>query len=277
MLGAAARFFRRTARSFGPNRIYRSPIDATKALLLRISAEKPSWPLIPRRRSAWCVRLRNQSAPVYVRPSASDYLVLRDLFEDHEYGPVSQFNLPPNPTILDLGGNIGLSVRYFLQLYPAARITVVEPDTGNLDLLRLNCKDAIATGQVIPVRAFAAAKDGEAAIDRSDQPWGFKKRDSNDNPPPNSEMISCVSIPTLVGTAKFDHIDLLKVDIEGAEKELFANCRDWIYLVRHIAIETHSPYTVEDFYNALRASDWPFEVVHEIRYTPAPRLFLRHK
>src|SRR6185503_12448170 len=191
MLGAAARFFRRTARSFGPNRIYRSPIDATKAILLRISAEKPSWPLIPRRRSAWRVRLRNQNAPVYVRPSVSDYLVLRDLFEDHEYGPVSHFNLPSNATILDLGGNIGLSVRYFLSLYPNAKIAVVEPDTGNLDMLRLNCKEAIATGQVIPVRAFAAARDGEAAIDRSDQPWGFKKRDGNDNASPDTEMIPC--------------------------------------------------------------------------------------
>ena len=276
MLRAASRFLRRTARSFGPRRIYRSPLDSAKALILRISSEKPKWPLVPRRNSPWRLRLRHHDSPVYVRPSASDFFVLRDLFEDQEYGPVAQFNLPPNPTILDLGGNIGLSVRYFLSLYPQARITVVEPDPGNLDLLRLNCQAATAAGQVTPVQGFAAAADGQAPIDRTDQPWGFKKRDDATGPP-DAELIPCVSIPTLLRTANFDQVDLLKVDIEGAEKELFADCRNWIGRVRNIAIETHSPYTVDDFYNALRAADWPFEIVHEIRYTPAPRIFVRRK
>ena len=276
MFRAVSRFVRRTARSFGPGRIYRSPLDSTKALILRISSEKPRWPLIPRRNSPWGLRLRYHDSPVYVRPSASDFFVLRDLFEDQEYGPVAQFNLRPDATIVDLGGNIGLSVRYFLSLSPEARITVVEPDPGNLDLLRLNCKEAIAAGQVTAVQGFAAATDGQAPIDRTDQPWGFKKRDDAATPP-GAELIPCVSIPTLLRTANIEQIDLLKVDIEGAEKELFADCRNWIGRVRNIAIETHSPYTVDDFYKALRAADWPFEIVHEIRYTPAPRIFVRRK
>jgi FkbM family methyltransferase len=274
MFGAVSRFVRRTARSFGRDRIYRTRFDALKSLVLRISAEVPRWPLIPVRRRPWRLGLRDHAAPVYVRPSTSDYYVLRDLFEDEEYGPVAQFKLPGNPTILDLGGNIGLSVRYFLTRYPDARIGVVEPDQPNLDLLQANCREAIESGQVIPIRGFAAADDGQAEIDRSDLAWGYKKRDTAAGDA-SSELVPCLGIPGILRTARFDRIDLLKVDIEGAEKELFENCRHWIGRVDHIAVETHPPYSVDDLYAALRANDWPFEIVHEIRYTPAPRIFLR--
>src|SRR5688572_24942446 len=108
MFGAVSRFVRRTARSFGRDRIYCSRMDALKSLVLRMSAEKPTWPLIPRRRTPWRLKLRNLDGPVFIRPSTSDYYVLRDLFEDQEYEQVRLFDLPPDPTIVDLGGNIGL-------------------------------------------------------------------------------------------------------------------------------------------------------------------------
>src|SRR5687768_6959673 len=114
MFGAVSRFVRRTARSFGRDRIYRSRIDALKSLVLRMSAEKPTWPLMPRRQSAWSLTVRNLDGPVFIRLSTSDYYVLHDLFEDQEYEQVQLFELPPVPTIIDLGGNIGLSVRWFL-------------------------------------------------------------------------------------------------------------------------------------------------------------------
>jgi FkbM family methyltransferase len=277
MFGAVSRFFRRTARSFGRDRIYRSRVDALKSLILRMSAEKPRWPLIPRRGTPWRLTLRPLDAPVYIRPSTSDYYVLRDLFEDQEYGFVEQFDLPANATIVDLGGNIGLSVRWFLARYPDARITVVEPDRANLELLKMNCRDSVASGRVVPIQAFAAANDGKADIDRTDLAWGFKKREpgASSRVSPQTELIPCVSMPTLLQTAGFDQVDLLKVDIEGAERELFDDCRHWIGRVRNIAVETHAPYTVDDLYNALRRNDWPFDILHEIRYTPAPRMFLR--
>ena len=275
MFGAVTRIFRRTARSFGRDRIYRSRMDALKSLILRMSAEKPKWPLIPRRRTPWRLNLRNLGAPIHIRPSTSDYYVLRDLFEDQEYEQVRLFDVPPDATIVDLGGNIGLSVRWFLTRYPAARITVLEPDRSNLELLKMNCRDAIAAGQVTPIQAFAAAVDGKAEIDRSDLAWGFKKRDTSSNVTPQTELIPCLSMRTLLHTGGIDQIDLLKVDIEGAEKELFEDCRDWIGRVRNIAVETHPPYTVDDLYAALRRNGWSFDILHEIRYTPAPRMFLR--
>src|SRR5687768_10523250 len=228
MFGAVSRFFRRTARSFGRDRIYRSRMDALKSLVLRMSAEKPTWPLIPRRRSAWRLKLRNLDAPVHIRPCPSSHYVLRELFEDQEYEQVRLFDLPPDPTIVDLGGNIGLSVRWFLTRYPAARITVLEPDGANLELLKMNCRDAIAAGQVTPIQAFAAAADGQAEIDRSDLAWGFKKRDPSSNQSPQTELIPCLSMPSLLQTGGIAHVDLLKVDIEGAERELFGDCHPWI-------------------------------------------------
>ena len=83
---------------------------------------------------------------------------------------------------------------------------------------------------------------------------------------------------TLLARAGFTgEVDLLKCDIEGTEKELFAGCAPWIGRVRHLAVETHPPYTPDDLYAALGAAGWEFDVVEEKRYAQSPRLYLKRK
>ena len=44
---------------------------------------------------------------------------------------------------------------------------------------------------------------------------------------------------------------MLKCDVEGAERALFADCAAWIGRVRTLAVETHDGYTVVDAANAV--------------------------
>ena len=55
-------------------------------------------------------------------------------------------------------------------------------------------------------------------------------------------------------------IDILKVDIEGAEKQLFANCADWIGRVRSIMIELHPGYTTEMLLEDLQRGGADFKI-----------------
>jgi len=70
-----------------------------------------------------------------------------------------------------------------------------------------------------------------------------------------------VTIPGLMSQYGLTRIDLLKLDIEGAEKELFAAASDWIDKVDAIAIELHDRFKrgcSQAFYNA--TASFPYEV-----------------
>lgn len=52
--------------------------------------------------------------------------------------------------------------------------------------------------------------------------------------------VQAVTMNSLMDKLNLDHIDLLKIDIEGYEKRLLANNIDWLNKVGYILIELHS-------------------------------------
>ncbi|MDP1974289.1 MAG: FkbM family methyltransferase, partial [Sediminibacterium sp.] len=58
--------------------------------------------------------------------------------------------------------------------------------------------------------------------------------------PDHPNSISAISIATIMQEQEWEHIDLLKIDIEGAEKEVFeSNYEYWLPLTKSIVIELH--------------------------------------
>ena len=53
-------------------------------------------------------------------------------------------------------------------------------------------------------------------------------------------------------------VDLLKCDIEGSERELFADPERWIGRVKHVLIELHLPYDETEFLARVREADTGF-------------------
>ena len=56
-----------------------------------------------------------------------------------------------------------------------------------------------------------------------------------------------------------EEIDLLKVDIEGAERELFSSCGEWVQRAKVIVAECHGGYTSEQLRDDIGDE---FAVVH---------------
>jgi hypothetical protein len=72
---------------------------------------------------------------------------------------------------------------------------------------------------------------------RDGREWSIQVRECGPGEPGEVEA---VSIPSLLRRAECDQIDLLKVDIEGAERLLFAEgCHDWLAQVGCLAVEVH--------------------------------------
>jgi FkbM family methyltransferase len=258
-------------------RIYRSGLDLVKAFYLRATTPDRPVDQPPRFIPGLRLQLNGLPDPLYLRSANSDFLVFNEIFENGEYQPIRQWNLPADATIFDLGGNIGLASVYFGSILPKSRIMVVEPDADNCRIIRQNNQGMIQAGRLRIVEAFVAATDGTAGIDRNARSWAFKMVDESapngDNG--NREQIRCLSVPSLMTESGFDRIDLLKCDIEGAEANLFAHCRDWIGQVSHLIVEAHAPYRNADLYQHLREADWEFDVLKELQEDKVGLCFLK--
>src|SRR5262245_43461234 len=251
----AATFLQFAALRWRHRRVYASPLQAAKALLIRLCFTNIGRKLVSDK--VVKLRLRGLDRPLYLRRCQSDYMLVEDIFENQEYAGVKEWNIPPDATIVDLGGNVGLASAYFSSLFPECRIVAVEPDKGNLDVLRQNNARLIEQGRMSVIEGFIAAEDGAAGIHRPLEALGFRKAPLGSE---SSESIPCVSMHTLIEQNKLNRIDLLKCDIEGGEAELFKSAAPWIGRVTHLVAEVHPPYGLEDLYNDLRAAGWNFRV-----------------
>ena len=183
------------------------------------------------------------AAPTVSGLRASRHFAAAEPFGGGAYRPVAEMVPRSAREILDLGGNIGLSVRLWQEYFPDAGITVVEPDDGNLAQLRKNVALGPAPEKVTVVRGFAAAEAGCAAVDRSSGEACMYRMACGGAA--GAELVEKRAMADLVGAAagRDGRIDLLKVDVEGAEAEIFRDCRGWIHRVSAMVVDLHDSYT----------------------------------
>lgn len=138
----------------------------------------------------------------------------------------------PAPRIIDCGANIGLSVIYFKRLHPESRITAFEPDPQIFSVLEENIRQCgYADVELVKKAVWTEAATLEFLPDGSD--GGRMVQMSFDR--------QRIQVPT-VRLADFlnEPIDLLKIDIEGAETSVLQDCQDKLQHVRHLFVEYHS-------------------------------------
>jgi FkbM family methyltransferase len=192
--------------------------------------------------------------PLFVRPHTSYIAVVQELLWEKAYLPVVQRSPRPVKAILDLGGNVGYSVRFWQKQFPDAEIVVVEPDPKNYRQLRKNIEIGGHAQWVQTIHALVGAKPGEAFLDRSANCESMLRMSEAEAR--GSIRIVKKTVPDLLKL--FSHgngrVDVLKCDIEGTEVELFADCRSWIDRIGYLTDELHSPYNAAEFQEHLRAA-----------------------
>lgn len=236
----------------------------------RLLFRYPHWPLVGRNRILR-VRLSGIRQPFYVRLGTSDWYVLEDIFIAGEYAPFIQRAVQEVRCIIDLGANVGFSVRLWQHTYPAAAIIAVEPDAANLQLCVRNALQGPQYGEVCFVQACAAGQPRLVALDRAGGEWEIKLQETNSR---DVERVQAMTLPQLIGDHEDLTIDLLKCDIEGAEAEVFADCKTWINRVRNLVVELHHPYCAEQFLAALSDNGGQFNVYFREDRAATSLLFL---
>lgn len=168
----------------------------------------------------------------YLRPSSTDKSVFASVFLQNQYDvPI---NFEP-ASIVDLGANIGLSAIYFAERFPNAQIVGLEPDKENFEIAQRN------TESYKNIELFnKGVWNKEAYIDIVD---ANSRKDAFmvvETASPTSASIEAVSIGHIMQQQEWKTIDILKIDIEGSEKELFAeNIEPWLPYAKLIFVEVH--------------------------------------
>ncbi len=173
--------------------------------------------------------------PIHIRVRTSDEAVYAEILLQGGYA----FDLPFSPrTIFDVGANIGLASIYFAHRYPQAKIVAIEAEPSNFALLARNVRPYPA---IIPVHAALWNRDGKISVSDPDPAsgiagkWGFITHEGS------GDQVRAVTMRTLMKEHHMPSVDLLKIDIEGAEKEVFEAC-DWMHNVRSMMIELHDRF-----------------------------------
>jgi FkbM family methyltransferase len=152
--------------------------------------------------------------------------------------------------IVDAGANIGLSVLWFADRYPTARIIALEPEPANFALLQVNTS---GLDNVTCMRAALWSSNEDVVIsDPGRGTWGFQ----TNGVASGEESVTApgLTIDHLFERFAIERINLLKVDIEGAEREVFASRPSELGRIDVIAIELHDglhPGCSEAFFSAI--------------------------
>ncbi len=139
-----------------------------------------------------------------------------------------------NPVIIDCGANIGLASIYFKETYPNSMVISFEPDPKIFKILQQNIKDR--NYQNIELYNCAIFnKTGKVSFQ---QEGGFSGRVPYRNDIENIITVDCIDLNEVL--LKYNTIDFLKIDIEGAENELLPVIKKSLVRVINIFIEYHS-------------------------------------
>jgi FkbM family methyltransferase len=153
----------------------------------------------------------------------------KEIFVDESY----RFNPQSNsPVIFDCGANIGTSCLYFKLLSPGSKITAFEADPEIAGILKSNLvKNNLSDIIVIDKAVWINDKGIEISVEGADGASIF------------SEGISKIKIDSVrlkYFLEKEDLVDMLKMDIEGAEVEVLKDCSGTLNRVGNLFIEYHS-------------------------------------
>ena len=159
--------------------------------------------------------------------------------------------------ILTLGANIGLGVICLRDEFPDAELVAVEADPRNFELLARNLQQNQVKAQLIA--AAASAKGGELLSLRLFDNTTCSTLISDERADEGVLKVPSLTMTQILASVGWDSVDLLKIDIEGAEDELLSVDNQWLKGVGVLMMEIHPNTTPEKIASYLK----PFGFVLE--------------
>lgn len=187
---------------------------------------------------------KHAQKPFYVRTNTSDLEIVKGIFigknGNGEYGDIFlkkyRDYLMNATTIVDLGANIGAFTYWCDMINPnIEKMIAVEPEKNNYIMLSKNMpKKCVAYNAGIWNK-----RCGLNVISRGTGEWGFIVKEAQHE---RAADVQAIDMNYIIRENEIEIIDILKVDIEGSEYEVFSDNYDWISKIRMLVIETHDRF-----------------------------------
>lgn len=209
--------------------LFRKQFGHVRGTILWISLLQEKW-LAPSR--IFSVKVPGLAHPVKLRAHTSDLEVFCQIFGHAELN--NEFDHPVS-YIIDAGANIGLSSIFLANKYRDVVIDAVEVSASNIELLEMN------VGPYPNISVIQKGLWGRSATlkikNPQAEPWAFIVEETRHGDP---DGIETVSVSDLLQARGKNAVDILKIDIEGAEAEVFgATGTPWLSSVNCLMIELH--------------------------------------
>jgi len=207
-------YMRRFARAFGIVRGWSAYLKIKTSRTGRIS-----------------IRIPQSRGEVFLRVGSTDFLSFEQVFllGNYEFEPDNNVKF-----IIDAGANVGYMTLLFADRFPSARIFALEPEPGNFELLKAN---TASNPNILPIHgALWSKKTFLKVTNPGAEEWAFQMKEVGSS----EGGIQAFTIQDLLERSKSPSIDILKMDIEGAEKEVFSGNVDWLARVDRMVVEIHT-------------------------------------
>lgn len=174
------------------------------------------------------IKLRSLNHPIFIRPGTLDAGTIINNVIREEYG---QFRPDGDPQwMIDAGAYIGDTAAYFLSRFPSLKVIALEPNPENHAMAMRNLKPY--GDRAVVLKKGLYVDDGEYCFSGNSTAGSISK---------DGDKIECVSLPSLIRQFDIPRLDILKIDIEGAEEALFLkNPEAWLDRVNWLIIEIHT-------------------------------------
>lgn len=166
------------------------------------------------------IKVKGLSRKVLIRNCPDDIQVFTQIFINYEYNIGIKEDVK---TIIDCGANIGLASLFFLSKFPDANIIAIEPEMNNFKMLQQNM---INQNNVICVNKGIWNKTTFLEV------TNFSRGEAgfivNETEQTSDRVIEAISMDELINQFQLNQIDILKIDIEGSEEQVFLEEPGWV-------------------------------------------------
>ncbi len=185
------------------------------------------------------IQANDVPGPLTLRYGTSDLPVFEQVFIEQQYRFPQLENVE---YVIDAGANIGLAAAYLLAKHPKAKLIAIEPDAENFAVAKRNLQQFGSRCRLVHGAVWPT--DRELSVQRHDMGhWATQVSEEV-----GSETVRGFTIEKLMSDFDFPRIDFLKVDIEGAELQLFGDgCTDFMQKTQCCAVECHGPESESAF------------------------------
>jgi FkbM family methyltransferase len=206
------------------------------------------------------LKFRNLLHPILVRPGTPDIATVINNIIREEYG---QFRSKKQPhSMIDAGAYIGDTSAYFLSKYPSLKVVALEPDAENEKIARKNL--AAYEGRVHLLNKALSSSSGIVHVAGTFDSALISN---------SGRVVESTTVTGLMTIMGWDNLDILKMDIEGAELDVLDQTADsWLPRVDLLILELHGSAIERQVKETLRRNKFRAKKYRSLWYCSSEQL-----